>query len=457
MALTYDGSNGLFTRLGKLFGLMDAVRTHQADIRARVAGIEAEYSSTDAWWIGPLLGRMEQRITEAGRILEDVRLAATTTLVETCFDESATSTRQVMARRDLEQALLFLQREMRADSETIQRTTVTIGSPTAGGSNVGTGTVVLAQLPPRRFGTNTNLPYARTELLEFRCVEDSQGLGVASGEEVFEMRGQPAFPNLDDRFPAGSGSQLRMPSVRSSVDAGSRYANQLTNGSFEAFTTSSPDSWGVVTGVAGTDFDQDFVTFYRDTASLRLDGDGSTLTRIQQQLRSETGSTGALVADRPFLLTCRARKDAGVVAGEVKVTLRDGSGTIITGAEITITTSVSSSSWDLFTAAFRTPLDIPAVVYADIRLATAITSGNSVYIDELILCEMRQPTPSEPAVVILAGSTDWVVDDSLTVSVANNGEGDIYLAMDRVFDLHSKGLPFPDTAGTPTILDSLVS
>ena len=127
MALTYDGSNGLFTRLGKLFGLMDAVRTHQADIRARVAGIEAEYSSTDAWWIGPLLGRMEQRITEAGRILEDVRLAATTTLVETCFYESASSTRQVMARRDLEQALLFLQREMRADSETIQRTTVTIG------------------------------------------------------------------------------------------------------------------------------------------------------------------------------------------------------------------------------------------------------------------------------------------------------------------------------------------
>ena len=457
MAITYDGTNGLFTRLGKLFGLMDAVRTHQQDIRTRVAAIEAEYSSTDAWWIGPLLARMEERIAETGRILLDIRDAATTTLIETCHNESLTSTRQVLARRDLEQALLFLQREMRADTETIQRTTTTIGSPTAGGSNTGTGTIVLAQLPPKRFGSNTNLPYARTELVEFRCVEDSQGRGVASGEEVFEVRGQSAYPNLDDRFPKGSGTIVRMPSIRASVDAGARYANQLTNGSFERFTSSQPDNWATVVGVAGTDYDQDFVTYYRDTASLRLDGDGSTLTNLHQQLRSVAGTTGSLVADRAYLLTCRARKDAGVVAGAVSIGLRDGGGTLISGSEITITTSVSSSGWDLFTAAFRTPLDIPAVLFADIRLTTAITSGNSIYIDELMLVEMRQATPSSAHAVVLAGSTDWVVDDTVTAQVTNNAEGDIYGAMDRVYDLHAKGLPFPDTAGTPSILDSLIS
>lgn len=457
MAITYDGPNGLFTRLGKLFGLLDAVRTHQQDIRTRVAAIEGEYSSTDAWWIGRLLARMDERIRETGGILDDLREAAIATLVETCYTESQTSTRQVMPRRDLDQALLFLQREMRADSETIQRTTVTLGSATAGGSNVGSGTVVLAQLPPKRFGSNTNLPYARTELIESRCVEDAQGRGVPSGEEVFEVRGQSSYPNLDDRFPNGSGMVLRMPAVKASIDAGARYANQLTNGSFERFTSSQPDNWSTVVGVAGTDYDQDFTQFYRDIASLELIGDGSTLTRLQQQLREVAGTTGAIVADRAYLLTCRARKEAGVVAGEVSIALRDGSGTVLSGSEITITTSVSSSGWDLFTAAFRTPLDIPSTLFLDIRLTTAITGGNSVYIDELMLVEMRQPAPSSAHMAILAGNTDWVVDDSVTVQVTNNGEGHLYLAMDRLFDLYGKGLPFPDTAGVPTILDSLIS
>ena len=316
MALTYDGPNGLFTRLGKLFGLLDAVRTHQQDIRTRVAAIEGEYSSTDAWWIGRLLARMDERIRETGGILDDLREAAIATLVETCYTESQTSTRQVMPRRDLDQALLFLQREMRADSETIQRTTVTLGSATAGGSNVGSGTVVLAQLPPKRFGSNTNLPYARTELIESRCVEDAQGRGVPSGEEVFEVRGQSSYPNLDDRFPNGSGMVLRMPAVKASIDAGARYANQLTNGSFERFTSSQPDNWSRVVGVAGTDYDQDFTQFYRDIASLELIGDGSTLTRLQQQLREVAGTTGAIVADRAYLLTCRARKEAGHHCGK---------------------------------------------------------------------------------------------------------------------------------------------
>lgn len=456
MALTYDGTNGIFTRLGKLIGLMDAVRAHQADIRSRVAGIEAEYSSADAWWIGPLLANLELRVSEAGRILEDVRLAALKTVVESCFDESQTTTRQVMPRKDLEQALLFLQREMRADSETIKRTTATIGSPTAAAGNVGDGTVVLAQLPPKRFGSNTNLPYARTELLEFRCVEDSQGLGVASGEEVFEIRGQTAFPNLDDRFPAGSGIQLRVPSVRASIDAGARFANQLTNGSFEAFTSNAPDNWEIVTGVAGTDLGQDFVAYWRDSSSLSLTGDGSTLIHLRQQLRSSTGTTGSVTADRPYLLALRAKKDAGLLAGAVSVALRDGSGTIISGSEVTITTSVSSSGFDLLTAAFRTPLELAPNLWLDIRCTTALTSGNSLFIDELLLCEMRQATPSSPSMVILAGQDDWIVDDSLTVAVTNNGEGAIYLGMDRLFDLHSKGLPFPDDT-SPSILDSLIS
>jgi hypothetical protein len=76
MALTYDGSNGLFTRLGALVFMMDAVRTHQLNLKTLLANVQTEYSSTDAYMIEVLAGNIERRIAEAGGVLNDVRAAA---------------------------------------------------------------------------------------------------------------------------------------------------------------------------------------------------------------------------------------------------------------------------------------------------------------------------------------------------------------------------------------------
>jgi len=108
MALTYDGTNGLFTRLGKLVGMMDAVRTHQNNLKTELADVQSTYSSTDSYMIANLVGNIEARIAEAGGILEDIRRAAETTLVEMCFTEAITSTTNAMRSKSLSDALVWL-------------------------------------------------------------------------------------------------------------------------------------------------------------------------------------------------------------------------------------------------------------------------------------------------------------------------------------------------------------
>ena len=193
MALTYDGSNGLFTRLGALIFMMDAVRTHQTNLKTLLANVQDEYSSADAWMIDGLSGNIEGRISETGGVLNDVRAAAEKTLIEMCFAVAQTSTTNAMARKALTDALVWLIREMDADAEKINGTTISKSSLSVGGSNNGNGKFLYAFEAPNILLASTNdFPNIRTEMLEARCVQDAQNYSVARGAEVFEIRGQPS-------------------------------------------------------------------------------------------------------------------------------------------------------------------------------------------------------------------------------------------------------------------------
>jgi len=58
--------------------------------------------------------------------------------------------------------------------------------------------------------------------------------------------------------------------------------------------------------------------------------------------------------------------------------------------------------------------------------------------------------------VVLAGDTDFVVNDNLRLVKTNNAEGDFNVAFDRMFDMYGKGLVLPNS-GTPSINDALIS
>lgn len=458
MPLTYDGTDGLFTRLGKLVKMMDAIRTHQNNLKTLFADVQSTYSTTDRYMIDQLSGGLENRIEEAGGILADVRSAAEKTLIEMTFAIASTSTTNAMREKTVQDALVWLIRQMDADSEKVDGTTIGKGSVTASGSNNGNGSFVyLFEAPNILLSSTADWPNVRQELIEARCVQDSQDGSISRGSEAFEIRGQPSYPPLDYRFPAGSGTLVQIVSANASVDGGARGANILTNSDFEDQTSNLPDNWTTVSGTAGTEFLTETGSYFRGAKSIKLAVTGSTFN-IRQQLGSGSGTLGRLAPDRPYVIAFAAKKDAGAT-GTIRISVKDGSGTIIDSGNFAISQAVASltTSFDLYTTTLRSPRIIATETYLHIETTTAIGTA-AAYLDEVIVAEMIPIAPGGQALAIVAGSKDWYVDDNARYSVTNNAEGAFVLAFDRLFDMYRRGLSLPqDYAGTETILDTLTT
>lgn len=458
MALTYDGTNGLFTRLGALIYMMDAVRAHQVNLQTLFANVQGEYSAADRYMIDQLSGNLETRIDEAGGILSDIRAAATKTLNEMAFAVAASSTTNAMRAKALTDALIWLIREMDADSEKIDGTTITKSALSVGASNNGNGTFIyLFDAPAVMLGSTNDWPNVRTEMLEARCIQDAQSGSLSAGTEVFEVRGQPSYGGLDHRFPAGSGTLVRIASAVSSIDAGARGQNVATNSDLEEWTTNIPNQWTVVSGTAGVDFAQEASIVNRGASSLKCSAT-STVFKVRQQLASADGSLGVLTPDRPYMLAFAARKAAGAT-GDIRVSLQDSAGTILDSGNFAVTQSVASltTSFTVVSVAWRTPRILPSSVYIAVETTTGVAIA-AAYIDDVVLAEMHPIALGGPAIGIYAGGANWLVDDNARYSFTNNGEGAFATALDRLFDMYGKGLSIPaDYAGTETILDSLIA
>ncbi len=109
------------------------------------------------------------------------------------------------------------------------------------------------------------------------------------------------------------------------------------------------------------------------------------------------------------------------------------------------------------TAFFRTPTILPDSLFLRVRMTTAITNGEEVHMDELVLVPASELYPGGPFAAIFTGPTDWVDTDVLRFSPANGQIGLIHTWMDRIFDLSSNRLLLSSTTGAETILDSLIS
>lgn len=457
MALTYDGTGGLFTRLGKLIGMMNAVRTHQANLKTLLAGVQGEYSSADSYMIAALTGPIEARISEAGNILLDVRAAAETTLAEMCYAEASTSTTNSMKTKNVGDALAWLIRQMSTDSEDVDGTVITIGSPSAGASNNGNGSFVVSAECPNILLSNTNtFPSTRQELLTARCIQDAQDGSLKSGSEVFEVVGQPGFTNLDYRFPAGSNRSVRVVSACASVDNGPQYQNILTNSDFEDQTSNLPAQWTLVSGTAGTDFLTETTTVYRGSSSIKAAVTGSTF-KIRQQLGVSTGSFGKLTPDRPYVLSFATYLTA-TATGTVRLSLQDGAGNVLGSFSLSVThAAMTAGAWKQHSAIVYAPRVITSASYIVLE-TTAAVAVQTIFIDEVVVAECVPMLAGGPFVAVLPGSADWNADDFIRVKVDNGAEGAFNSGFDRLFDMHGKALALPaDYLGAETILDTLVS
>jgi len=455
MAITYTGTNGLFTRLGALIYMMDAIRTHQNNLKTLFDNVQGEYSAADRYMIDQLSGNLEMRQMEAGNILLDVQAAAVKTLVEMLWVDAQTSSSRTMRTKAIEDALVYLIRDMDATSNSVEGTTVAGG--VLGTSGTGNGTMLfLNEAPNVLLGSTNDWPNIRTDLLVAQCIQDAQDGALTAGSELFRITGTAAYGGLDWRFPAGSGAQMTLASATAGIDYGTQYANIGTNTDLEDWTSNVPDQWSVVSGTAGTDFLAETGTYYRGASCLKAPAT-STTWRIRQQLGSPSGSLGTIQPDRPYAIVFAAKKDASAT-GAIRVSIKDASNNVVGSLTKALTVASDlTTSWALYSTTVRSPKVLPAASYIVVEATTGIGTA-AVYIDEVVVCEMKPIAPGGQALSIIAGSTNYIVEDRLLRKFSNANEGAFVRAFDRLFDMYGKGLSLPQNyLGGETIADTLIA
>tara|TARA_R100001510_G_scaffold57782_1_gene67743 strand:+ start:11170 stop:12579 length:1410 start_codon:yes stop_codon:yes gene_type:complete len=459
---------GIFARLGKIFGVCDRLEDFQTDIvdNASKSFQEAinEFvntlgatSNTDLDMATSLLtGLDDLRNTAAAPVYNRLRTAAMTTLI-TMMDDDA----KLPIKSEIE-ALRELRDQMVANSQTVDGTTITLGTPSVSGT--GNGTVVASVEPDNLFHrTVTQFPTARTELIKFTCIRDATSRNVVKGGEIFRVEGDTAYPATDHRWPGGSGSIGSMAAFSDNLSDGIGVRNMLRNSNFENWNADTPTGWSVATGSAGTHVVQDSSVFARGSNSLKMVSDGSTLIRCHQQFNSTLGTPAKPHVDGLYVISLLARKSGTTSsAGSLRVGLAQSDGTIVSNSTFnTAHGSISASAFTHLTHSFRaggTGLSLPSELFFMLQQSTAFTNGTNLHIDGLVFAHMHQTAAGGVALAILPGSTDFIVGDTITVQVTNNGEGEMERFLDKFFDLHRHGIFMPqDLGGSETVADTLIS
>jgi hypothetical protein len=473
MAVTLTGTGGLFTRLGKLFGLAKTIRTHQRAIAPTAAtatdGVRAifsAYASTAGTL--PMATDLVRALTDEDMLanastgaLVMLRTAAERTLIEMVDADTE------LPRKTVEEAVRELAKQMVASSDSVVQTTYTVGSPSYGSANVGNARIIVSTEACKiikdgvTFSTKLlDYPCIRAETLTFNCMRDSRAASLTRGEEVWHITGERSYPNLDRRWRTGSGTSMMLPGSTAAHDAGGGPAmNVLTNSDFEVWESNLPVQFTLTTGTAGTHV-ASTSTAMRGNYALRLLGDGSTLTTLRQRFTSSDGTHGRIMPDTLYLISLWVRHDGTApAAGVLQVACVDGSGSTLGSSMFcSVTLTGVSSTYAHFSASMVSPIDVPSTAYLQIKLTTALSNGREVYVDEVMLLPMARLAAGGPAVAIVAGSTDSVRGDLATVAISTSTSGEFNLEFDRMFGLYESGLALPASASTSaTISDTLVA
>lgn len=471
MSITYDGTGGLFTRVGRLGGAILAVNDFRgvADLSAAsidsvgnaVDEIRDEYAASRSDLIKTLYDSRDSYRGVHSAFITAMKSIAENTIIQQVNDDVK------LPALTLSTALTELIRQMVADSESVDANTVS-ASVAAGSANTGNSSVVVSLIS----GYGKTLEYVYDEDVVLRCTADSKTGGATEYRETFTASGEAAQSDkLSWDWPKGSATNKTLVSVDAEEDAGS---NKLTNSAWGTFTVANtPDSWSILVGSAGTDIlEETSVVFRTGEKALKIACDGATLTSIAQTFNSGSGTNTTLSPNTVYAFNFWGRKTTSLAAGVLSVELVDGSNVVIaddagTNNATTFTLSGWTTSYVAKNGFFRTPKVLPTTYKMRIRLTTAGTNSESFYIADLALTPATQLYIGGPFVAVFGGSTSPVAAsgtnaaDKWTISVVNNYGGAFQQMFWRMFDmpnLGTIGLILPSNAGgSETIDDALVS
>lgn len=470
MPIVYDGTGGLFTRLGKLFQLKKIINTFRADLRTEIDDVIAVYADADKRLIGSLITRRESLDRTIVGLDSVVDSACRITLMEQIKDGL------VLQPRNLGHALRLLVDDMRTtntktvggssvtqsvhiDAASVS-TTVTAVSVT---SNAGT-ILVSTKVPMNQLGTGTQQEKQclRVETMRVDCVADESNQ-LPAGKEIFAFTGKEFRNRQHYEWPLGSGTSRRVHVTRA-ADGGSSVPsnNILDNSGFDIWTTTSAcQSWTADStrasgsystgGVGGSSnpIERQATNFSPDGEfSLEFNGDGNEKHRLYQKLGTIGGSKGRVKPLKTYIVSFRIRSTSGTISsGVLKASLTNGSYADISTATVTrdfSSANLTDSAWVHMNAVWQTDAtDIVPDSRFVIQFTTALENAKSVLVDELVLAE---PTPlyrGGPEVLIVRGSADFRNEDRFTLAVANDRAGEMQNFFDQVFDTCNMNLTLP--------------
>jgi len=461
--ITLIGTNGLFTRLGKIFKLMMLINEHEGNnLIPGVNTIVGEYASPLIGVPAALAGNAATYLTGAESPASDLDTAAEQTVIQMVHADKPSKA------GSLASALAEVIYQMQTGSATVQLCTPgysTAVYPSSGG-NTGDGVILLGV----KRGDGLNQENIVAEVAPIVCTADAQTGGATVNQEQFTFVGAADAGNpYSYLWPTGSGGSATL----TAVDATQNNAggNLLTNSGFTNWTSGVPNNWTADVGTPGTDFQQNNSVVYQGGSSFEFIGGTSALTSISQQFDSSSGTLGSVSSLTSLAVNFRIKADVVPASGILKVELvggaTSGSLSVLNDAQsnansATITLSGVSTSWVAHNVIFRLPRVLPAIVKLRFVLTTAVPSGSNIFLDSAAAALLTPLYPGGPGCVVFSGATPFINGDGWLVTTTNDRGGSSFNAtfqtmFDRFFGMRALGLLLPSTASSPTIADTLIS
>jgi len=458
VAILLSGTGGLYTRLGRILGAVSNANGYLStaapspasawgasgptinDLADQTNNIEAQFQSSNQQIIDLLYTNRDSVRSALTSWKSYLRGMAQQTLITMANDDVKLSSLTVTP------ALQLLISQMTTNGNFVTSPTVS-ASAAAGGSNAGDGVMAVSILTVK----GKNEQYFFNETLTATCTSDSQQSSGLLGHEPFSCLGVvPQSDPLAFNWPLGSGSSAGLTAVNPTTSA-----NLLTNSNFESWTVSNtPDSWTIVVGAAGTDIFRESTVIYTGSFALRYTGTGGApLTEIYESvtLRPSTVYQGCVWL----------RKSAGLAAGVLQMDLHNGTTTInddaaTANSKTQTLSALSSSAFTAVSFTFVTPATLPAITRFRIKATTALTSGESVYIDQLSFVPAASLYQGGPWGTVFSGATKFLIADTFSITASNDYAGKWQLNFEKIFSMRSLGLQLPYT-GSSLLADSLIA
>lgn len=449
MAIALDGSGGLFTILGLIGGILNAINAHRGTaIGGKVDGLADEYASDRARRDGLYAALASYRSSGGGYLATLQRLASDTLVAAVEADAPQPD-------RTARTAMIELIRQMRVAGESVSNAAVGLSFAATAG-NTGAPVFVSSNKGATGYVQENTFP----EALAITVAADAQTGGATQGRETLSLRGQVAATDvLGHDFPMGSGASVSLTLVDAAQDLAGGLANFLRNGDFEDWTGGAPSNWTIATGTPSGTVAQSAGTVFDGSSALSFVGDGSELTSLTQTLGVQA------VAVRPltqYSFNLWGKVSSAPAAGVLEVALVDGSGAILqdnNGADNKVATALTTlgTTFVPINGTFRTPRILPDSVKLRVRLSTALSAGTTLYLDRLAFSQMLQLYAQGPFVTGFSGITHPIAGDTWTGTVTNTaGSGQFQFLFSRLFDMRNNGLLLP-SSGSPTIADALIA